>query len=257
MLDESFIFLPGIREKTERKLWDAEMHTWDHLLDAKAIQGVGKPRLSFWKAQLRELQLGPKELKSLLGTRYTWRAHKQIMDNPRFVDIETTEYGEITVLGVSDGEFYQGFIQGRNMDRHEIARVFADATCIVTFNGASFDLPIIARQVHGVLPDVPHLDMRHICAQAGLRGGLKHIEKVLNLRRADAIREIDGGEAIYLWHSYKAGREEALRELVDYNAADVLNLAPLVDLVIPKLWRYVRYGEPLVFEQKINIDKFK
>ena len=122
MLQESFIFLPGIREKTERKLWEAGITTWEKLLQAEQVPGVSTSRLHFWKAVLRDLH--EESLPKKLRPRDVWRSHDHIMDNPRYIDIETTEYGEITVLGVSDGEFYQGFVRGRNLDRQAIKKVF-------------------------------------------------------------------------------------------------------------------------------------
>jgi uncharacterized protein len=254
MLTESFIFLPGVQEKSERRLWQAGITTWDHLLEAKSIAGVSRERLLFWKSRIRLVQEvlqtkdGAYELAHMLGTRYAWRAYGHIMDNPRFVDIETTEYrNDVTVVGVSDGEFYQAFIKGRNLDPVALRRAFAGATCLITFNGSSFDLPIIERNFPGVLPTVPHLDLRHICSQAGLRGGLKHIERHLGIQRPEAIRDNSGADAIMLWYRHIMGDEDALRDLVDYNAADVLNLAPLLELVIPALWHQIRHSTPLPF----------
>jgi uncharacterized protein len=249
MITESFIFLPGVQEKIEQRLWKAGITTWDHLLEAKSVPGVSRERLSFWKTriklaqQLLELE-DHSALGRLFGTRYAWRMYGHIMDNPRFVDIETTEYrNDITVIGVSDGEFYQAFVKGKNLDPLALRRAFAGASCIITFNGSSFDLPIIERNFPGLLPNVPHLDLRHISSQAGLRGGLKAIERELMISRAAAIRDKDGADAILLWYRHVLGEEEALQELVDYNAADVLNLAPLAELVIPALWKTVRYQQ--------------
>ena len=255
MITESFIFLPGVQEKSEQRLWKAGITTWDHLLEAKSVAGVSRERLSFWKTRIRMAQQlmelrDANSMARLFGNRYAWRTYGHIMDNPRFVDIETTEYrNDVTVVGVSDGEFYQAFVKGKNLDPVNLRRAFAGASCIITFNGSSFDLPIIERNFPGVLPEVPHLDLRHICAQAGLRGGLKAIEKQLMLSRAAAIREMDGADAIMLWYRYILGEEEALRDLVDYNAADVLNLAPLAELVIPALWRNVRHEQELPFQK--------
>jgi hypothetical protein len=254
MLHESFLFLPGVQARTERRLWQEGILTWDHLLDASSIPGVSKERLSFWKGRIRaakqavECDDGIVAMARLLGTRYAWRLYPHLLDNPRFLDIETTEYcNQVTVVGVSDGDFYQAFVRGRNLDVHRLRAAFRDATCIITFNGSSFDLPILDRNFPGVLPNVPHIDLRHTCAQAGLRGGLKMIERHLTIRRGDAIREMDGADAILLWYRYRLGDESALQRLVDYNAADVLNLKPLADIVIPALWNHVRDGTPLPF----------
>lgn len=255
MLQESFLWLPGIREKTEQQLWQSGINTWEDMLTTQSVPGISKERLIFWKNRIRlAKQLLDQDdnhnaIARLLGSRNIWRLYPHILDNPRFVDIETTEYANnITVVGVSDGDFYQGFIQGKNLDVNSLRRAFIGATCIITFNGSSFDLPIIEHAFPNALPKVPHIDLRHVCARAGLHGGLKRIEKHLAIKRPDTIRETDGTDAILLWYKYKLGDEKALNDLVDYNAADVLNLKPLAEKVIPALWKHTRHGEQLPFE---------
>jgi uncharacterized protein YprB with RNaseH-like and TPR domain len=254
MLQESFLFLPGVQERTEQRLWAGGVTTWDHLENTHAVEGISKERLLFWKGRLRlakqalETDNGLFAIARLMGNRHVWRLYPHLMDNPRFLDIETTEYcNQVTVVGLSDGEFYQAFVRGRNLDSQRLRRALVGASCIITFNGSSFDLPIIERNFPGVLPQVPHIDLRHVCAQADLRGGLKKIERHLSISRAAAIRETDGADAILLWYRFKSGDEKALQELVDYNAADVLNLKPLAEKVIPALWKRVRHGMPLPF----------
>jgi uncharacterized protein YprB with RNaseH-like and TPR domain len=252
-LRESFIFLPGVQSRTEERLWQEGITTWDHLLEARSTSITSGERLLFWKHRIRQAQelferQGPAAFMRLLGSRHTWRLYPHLMDNPRFLDIETTEYRhDVTVVGVSDGEFYQALVKGRNLDGAHVRALLRGASCIITFNGSSFDLPVLERAFPGSVPDVPHIDLRHVCAQAGLSGGLKRIEKHLSISRAAAIRDTDGADAIMLWYRHVLGEEDALQELVDYNAADVLNLAPLAELVIPALWRKVRYGESLPF----------
>jgi hypothetical protein len=74
------------------------------------------------------------------------------------------------------------------------------------------DLPVLERAFPGSVPDVPHIDLRHVCAQAGLSGGLKRIERHLSIARAAAVRDVDGADAIMLWYRHQFGDEEALRE---------------------------------------------
>jgi len=263
MLTETFIFLPGVNEKTERHLWRSGITTWDHLLEATAIPGVSRERLSFWKLRIRQMlehRMTPEGMYALvrhLGTRHAWRATREILSEPRFLDIETTEYrNDVTIVGVSDGECYAALIKGRTLDAVSLGRLLAGASCIITFNGSSFDLPILERRFPGAIPPVPHLDLRHICAHAGLRGGLKAIEEQLMIRRADTVREVDGTDAILLWHRHVLGDRDALEKLVDYNAADVLNLAPLLELVVPALWKQVRH-EDAPLGETIAAETFK
>lgn len=254
MLHETFLFLPGVQGRTERMLWEEGIATWSHLLDTGSVRGVSRERLSFWKTRIRQAEQlvstdeGMYRFCRLLGARNVWRAYKELMGEPRFLDIETAENSsDVTVVGVSDGEFYQAFVNGINLDTHALRKAFEGATCIVTFNGSSFDLPIIEKVFPSVLPRVPHIDVRHVCAQAGIRGGLKQIERDLLVRRAGTVRDLDGTDAVLLWYRYKMGERGALQELVDYNAADVLNLLPILEQVIPALWRHVRQDDPLPF----------
>ena len=46
---------------------------------------------------------------------------------------------------------------------------------IVTFNGSVFDLPLLKRHFSDIIPDIPHIDLRFLCAKLGLKGSLKDI----------------------------------------------------------------------------------
>lgn len=254
MLEQTFLFLPGVQESTEKRLWDQGIVDWNTLLLTDAIPGISKERLLFWKHRLRQAQRlletnqGPTALARLLGTRHKWRCADHLLDEPRFIDIETSLHCQnITVIGISDGEFYQAFVAGVNLDQYHLRRALEGATSLITFNGSSFDIPMIERHFPGILPDIPHLDLRHICSQANLRGGLKKIEQHLGISRAAAIRDTDGVDAVLLWEQHRQGNAEALRDLIDYNAADVLNLHTLIHLVIPALWNHCRQGKALPF----------
>jgi len=252
MIEQSFIFLPGVQQKTEQRLWEEGIRTWDDMLQATSVSGASSERLSFWKGRLRIakslLAKDPAALARLLGPRNTWRLYDHVLLEPRFLDIETTEYrSDITVVGISDGEFYTALVKDRNLHAQALRKSLEGATCIITFNGASFDLPILERAFPGAIPSVPHFDLRHICTQAGLHGGLKRIEQHLGISRPICIRDMDGTDAIMLWYRYRFGDEKALQELIDYNAADVLHLAPLAQQVIDQLWKQLRHNEQLSF----------
>jgi hypothetical protein len=259
MLNESFIFLPGVQARTEERLWQHGVRTWEDLCAAPSVPGVSSERLLFWKQRIRQAMTAARTddgllaLSRLFGTRHNWRLYQYLLDNPRFLDIETSEYRtDVTVVGVSDGEFYTALVKGKNLSVRSLHQALAGASCIITFNGSCFDLPVLARAFPGGVPDTPHIDLRFVCAHAGLAGGLKRIERQLGIRRADALRDVDGADAILLWHQHRLGDETALSQLIDYNAADVLNLAPLADKVIPALWRALRHKEALPFTPHIT-----
>ena len=111
---------------------------------------------------------------------------------------------------------------------------------IVTFNGSSFDLPVINRYYPNTIPQIAHMDLRHVLAKVGYTGGLKSIEKQLGIKRAEVVRDVNGSDAVYFWNMYKAtGQERYLELLVKYNEEDVVNLKPLADFAVEELGKRV------------------
>ena len=95
---------------------------------------------------------------------------------------------------------------------------------VVTFNGASFDLPFIRRTTGLDVRDLAkHRDLLHVCRKRDLRGGLKRLEVLLGVERGSGIT--DGRMALRLWQRWETeGDEEALRTLLAYNKEDCVNL---------------------------------
>ena len=117
----------------------------------------------------------------------------------------------------------------------------ARAQLLVSYNGKAFDWPLLkGRYVmnHREIPrDLPHLDLLHIGRRLHrARLGacrLKTLEsEVLGFERGV---DVDGGDVPARYaHFLRTGDEEALRQVVDHNAWDVVSMAALVGL----------YGEP-------------
>jgi len=127
-----------------------------------------------------------------------------------------------------------------------VAERLASASVLVTFNGKSFDWPLLAnRFVMNRLP-VPqpalHLDLLHIARRLHKprlsRVNLRTLEtEVLALDRGP---DIDGAEIGPRYaHFLRTFDEDVLRPVIDHNAVDVLSMVALVGL----------YGEPL---ERIN-----
>jgi uncharacterized protein YprB with RNaseH-like and TPR domain len=101
----------------------------------------------------------------------------------------------------------------------------------VTFNGSSFDVPILRRAFPEWTPPAAHVDLRHALARLGHEGGLKAIEEALDgelaLARPPHLKGIDGWAACGLFRRGRDGDRRAMRLFCEYNLYDVVNLRTL------------------------------
>jgi predicted nuclease with RNAse H fold/dephospho-CoA kinase len=174
-----------------------------------------------------------------------------------FLDVETTGlswfYDELTIVGWAlDGKYYT-HIAGGDADR--LIDALQGASALVTFNGTLFDLRFL-RKTFGdlVLPPL-HIDLRYLARRVGLVGGQKAIESVLGIPVREGVEDIDGAEAVLLWHRYMRGSDDALQRLIDYNCRDVLGMCGILDHTLdrldvhPDLW----FCRPRFFDQTRTI----
>lgn len=242
MIQNSFIFLDRVSEATEKKIWSQGVHTWDQFLENKIVPGVAPSRKSFFDMQLRNAQNhlkndDEKYFAEVFPNSEVWRLYNQFKDDALFLDIETTGFrGSITVIGIYDGNDTNLLVKGFNLDKKNLQKAVEGSKMIVTFNGRCFDIPVINKYFGGIMPDVPHLDLRFAFSKLGLRGGLKHIEKELNVKRDDSVEEMSGADAVYMWRKWeKTGNREYLDLLLKYNEEDIVNLKPLSEYVVKNL----------------------
>lgn len=123
-----------------------------------------------------------------------------------------------------------------------VRRRLDEASFVVSFNGKSFDLPLLrGRAVMariGALPERPHLDLLHVARRIhGRRLGsttLRAIEEqVLGMAR---VGDVPGEEVAACYFQWLRTQDpEELLPVVQHNALDVLSMVALVGL----------YGEPL------------
>jgi uncharacterized protein YprB with RNaseH-like and TPR domain len=254
MIKNSFIFLDKISHRSEKKIWEQKIHTWDHFLEAREIQGIGKTRKIFYDQQIHYAKTAitddnAQALSALFPKQEHWRLYDLFKSQACFLDIETSGYyGDITVVGIYDGRETKTMVKGINLNPLLLNRLLQHYKMIITFNGASFDLPVINKYYPNTIPHVPHIDLRHPLAKLGYSGGLKSIEAQLGIRRAEAVQGISGSDAVYLWNMYKAtGKREYLERLVQYNEEDIINLKPLADFVFKEMKRKV-------FEENVKLN---
>lgn len=250
-LRRSFIFLPRIGSATEKRIWKSGIPDWDTFLEAdKAgpLKGNRKVELddllmeTISKLEKRDL----KHFSSLFNGCESWRLWNTFDERAVFLDIETTgtrRYSPITVVGVYDGKEYRTAVRGKDLSNERIRDILSGASMIVTFNGASFDIPMIEHQYPGSVPEVPHLDLRFLARKCGLAGGLKKIEIMTGISRPDDVKGMSGEDAVRLWRSYERGsNRNALKLLLKYNLEDIRNLQPLAEMLVEEARRR-EFGE--------------
>lgn len=232
MLGRTFLFLPGIGPTREAGLWRRGVDSWLGYRRLARVPGI-RPRLKERHDAVLELAESslhdPAFFSRVLPPEEHWRAFDRFWPGAAYVDIETTGDREnaVTVVGVRHDGRSRAFVRGKDYAPDAVSAFLRGASMLVTFNGASFDLPML-RNEGVLLPDVPHMDLRPVLARAGYTGGLKRIEESLGMLRGDGLQGLTGYDAVKLWRRWESrGDEEALAKLVAYNVADFENLEPL------------------------------
>lgn len=247
----TFIHLPGIGHKTEHRLWEQGITTWKAFRRMSRIRGISNKRkamldgvLEVLESKLDQGKLG--KFIDMLPFGEHWRVYRLLEPGVRYLDIETTglsSSARVTVIGIAwpngDGRIvYRALVRGFDLTRSAFNKAMKGATCLITFNGSTFDLPMIRRELGDLIPNVPHLDLRHLARKVGLHGGLKSLERRLGIARDAEVQMLAGYDAVRLWRTWERKRQKrALEILVDYNREDVVNLAPLTNILYGMLER--------------------
>jgi len=78
--------------------------------------------------------------------------------------------------------------------------------------------------------------LKSITGRLNLKGGLKQIEKKLNIKRNKIIEKFYGGDAVKLWRMYRAtGDDYYIKLLIEYNEDDIVNLKTIAEYCVKKL----------------------
>jgi len=232
VIRNTFQLARGIGPWMERALWARGITGWDELPapPATALSPRIDGRLRLAVAEARQaLGAGDAErLALLLPRRERWRLLADFSARAAYLDVETDALGRVTLVAWLDASGPRLFVRGRNLpDFPEAAR---GARLLVTFNGLSFDAPVLERTFPGWKAPLAHLDLRHLFARLRMPGGLKWLEQETGLGRPEHLRGLAGGDAVRLWEAHEAGEPGALRLLAEYNGWDVLNLPTLAAL---------------------------
>ena len=236
MIKKSFIFLEKVGSQKERNIWQQGIKDWNDFLRANDVKGISARSKSFYDRKIKEAREALVNNDSFyfvgkLPQVEMWRLYDYFREECGFLDIEVDSTGNVILVGISDYYNSNYFVKGVNLFRGEIEKELSKYKLIVTFNGGAFDLPKLRKQM-GVIVDVPHLDLKPLCVNLGLVGGLKEVEKKLNLKRPPHLN----GNPVDLWKAFHASQDrEYLDLLMEYNGEDIENLKAIAGFVYLKL----------------------
>ncbi|MBI5102063.1 MAG: ribonuclease H-like domain-containing protein [Nitrospirae bacterium] len=245
MIKNTFCTLDGVGEKSEKRLWRDGVLTWKDFTDSRQIAGISPDRKLLYDAMLmrdeEELQAGNASyFNCRIKRRDHWRLFDFFREDVVCLDIETNGFqphygGVVTVVGLYDGYDYKTLIRGENLSAESLTRELSRYKCLITFFGASFDVPFILKSFSGVRFEIPHFDLCFAAKRLGLEGGLKRLEQSLGIMREDAVVGLDGYDAVKLWEAYRRGSREALDLLITYNREDTVNLMHIASVFYDRL----------------------
>jgi uncharacterized protein len=229
MLESTFQLVRGMGPGKERALWRRGIVHWSEL--PKRHDDLLHSAVAEAAAALRRRDVD--HLAALLPSGEHWRLFPQFGDDAAYVDIETSDdvvgFEGISAIGVLDRNGPRLFLAGR--DLHHFPAAARGWSMLVTFNGRSFDLPILRRAFPAWRPPLAHADLRHALRRLGQTGGLKAIERRLrdlHLTRPDHLAGLDGKDTGWLFRRGREGDLSALRRFAEYNLYDAVNLRTLM-----------------------------
>ena len=234
MLRNSFIFLKGFGYVKERRLWEQGILTWNDFLSVERIRGISKANKFKFDKMIEDAKSAFNNYDvdffiKCFPKREFWRLYKWLKDYTVYLDIETDEFGRLLVISLYNGEFVRTFVRNFNLDFHALYNILNNAKMLVTFNGSSFDIPILRHYIK--IEKKVHFDLRPVFVRLGYNIGLKRIEKKFNIKRDEDIVDFRGKDALEFWKFFRTtGSKNALDLVIRYNRYDAVNLEKLADI---------------------------
>ena len=168
--------------------------------------------------------------------------HKRLL----FLDLETTglaggagTYAFLVGCGWFDGATFrlrQFFLSNFGAERallESVAELAAGTACVVTYNGKSFDLPLmetrfVLQRMHTPFADLPHVDMLHparrLWREDDVECRLTNLERTLCGHERE--EDVPGFEIpSRYFHYVRSGDARPLEAVLEHNRLDIISLA--------------------------------
>jgi uncharacterized protein YprB with RNaseH-like and TPR domain/predicted nuclease with RNAse H fold/dephospho-CoA kinase len=271
MLKYTFQHIEGFGALKEVTLWQSGLLTWEAYIDKHSYKDTlfpNEPYESILDSSIKAFNEGDANFfaKTLNSQEY-YRIALSFPDDVMFLDIETTGlskyYDHITQIGWSFQNQFNVYYKG--LPKDDFINAIKRAKCIVTYNGSIFDIPFIKNEFPELEFPLCQIDLRFFSKRFGYTGGLKKIETEIGYIRDFDDNELTGEIAPVLWHKYKEGNTNALKQLIQYNRADVESMKLLLDICIDNalknypliadklsLYRFSNHTSKLSFSNKEN-----
>jgi len=233
MLKNTFCHLPGVGAKTEVRLWESGVESWEVFVSKERLPlTLQKQRMltPLIRESLHQLQeKNPRYFAQTLASKELWRLFPEFRNTIAYFDIETTGLSawsdQITTIALYNGKEIFTYVQGKNLDR--FPEDIKNYSLLVSYNGKGFDVPFIEKYFGITIPQA-HIDLMHVLHSLGIKGGLKGCERKLGIDRGE-LEGVDGYFAVQLWREYQKNQNpQALETLIAYNIEDVVNLETLM-----------------------------
>ncbi len=253
MLTSTFVLLKGIGPATERRLWQHGILNWTTFLAQTDVPGISSARKAWYDETLVTAQSRLAEGRAdffgeALKSRDHWRLFESFRHRALFLDIETTGMsahdGHVTVVGLYRNSRMSSLVCGEDLTEDRLGAELEQTDLLITFFGSGFDIPYLQTAFPRLNFKKPHFDLCFAARRLGLQGGLKYIERTLEIQRDQTLVGLDGWDAVRLWQQWRGGDESALDLLLRYNAADTRNLEPLAELIYDQM--VTRFGPPSI-----------
>lgn len=241
MIEQAWLQFSGIGPKTVEKLHSYGFFSWTDAIEKTEELPLGRKQRETLLAEIATYQEEKKQnniafFNQKLHASDKWRLLGDFFEEISYFDIETNGmlYGDnITVITcLHRNQLYQ-FTNGSNLD--DFLDLLEDVRLLASFNGTSFDVPVVCQFYNIPAIPCPHIDLRWVCYHLGLRSGLKRIEKRLAIVRPKDLQGVDGTDAILLWHRWIHYQDrKSLEQLIRYCSVDSISLKVLSSKILEK-----------------------